>query len=260
MGTALGFAVTQPPIIALGVFAALGAGMAAPMVMLSYSKGLRARMPKPGAWMETLKQVLAFPLYATAIWLFWVAGRQTGVNTMALALMGALLIAIGLWLWRFSGWRKGMALACIAAAVSAASWRGLDESAQHVSQEGHIAWSEQALEQLRNAGQAVFVDVTADWCISCIANEQAVLLTDEITAAFKDSEVVYMVADWTNYDADIAAFLAKHGRNGIPFYILYPGDPAAKPMILPQLLTKSTVLDAISQVSSSKAKIATLLE
>jgi len=260
MGTALGFAVTQPPIIALGVFAALGAGMAAPMVMLSYSKGLRTRMPKPGAWMETLKQVLAFPLYATAIWLFWVAGRQTGVNTMALALMGALLIALGLWLWRFSGWRKGIAFACILAAVSAASWRGLDESAQRISQEGHIAWSEQTLEQIRSSGQPVFVDVTADWCISCIANEQAVLLTDEITAAFKESEVAYMVADWTNYDADIAAYLARYGRNGIPFYILYSGDPDVKPIILPQLLTKSIVLDAISQVSDSKAKVATLLE
>lgn len=260
MGTALGFAVTQPPIIALGVFAALGAGMAAPMVMLSYSKTMRAWMPKPGAWMETLKQVLAFPLYATAIWLFWVAGRQTGVNTMALALMGALLIALGLWLWRFSGWRKGMALVCILAAVSAASWRGLDESAQHVSQEGHIAWSEQSLEELRSSGQPVFVDVTADWCISCIANEQTVLLTDEITAAFKNSGVAYMVADWTNYDADIAAYLAKHGRNGIPFYILYPGDPALEPMILPQLLTKSIVLKAISQVSGNQGDLATLLE
>ncbi len=260
MGTALGFAVTQPAAIALGVFAALGAGMAAPMVLLSYSTGLRSRMPKPGAWMETLKQVLAFPLYATAIWLFWVAGRQTGVNTMALALMGALMIALGLWLWRFSGWRKGMAMACMLAAVTAASWRGLDESSQHASQEGQVAWSEQSLEQLRNSGQPVFVDVTADWCISCIANEQAVLLTDEITAAFSDSEIVYMVADWTNYDADIAAYLAKHGRNGIPFYILYSGDRTVEPLILPQLLTKSTVLEAISQVSSNKGNLAATLE
>ncbi|MFT4823535.1 MAG: thiol:disulfide interchange protein [Halioglobus sp.] len=260
MGTALGFAVTQPAVIALGVFAALGAGMAAPMVLLSYNTGLRSRMPKPGAWMETLKQVLAFPLYATAIWLFWVAGRQTGVNTMALALMGALLIALGLWLWRFSGWRKGMAIACMLAAMTAASWRGLDESSQRVSQEGHVAWSEQSLEQLRSSGQPVFVDVTADWCISCIANEQAVLFTDEISAAFKDSDITYMVADWTNYDADIAAYLANYGRNGIPFYILYSGDPAVEPLILPQLLTKSIVLAAILQVSSNKGKVATILE
>jgi len=260
MGTALGFAVTQPATIALAIFAALGAGMAAPMLMLSYSKTLRAHMPKPGAWMETLKQLLAFPLYATAIWLFWVAGRQTGVNTMALALMGALMLGLGFWLWRFNGWRKGIALVCFIAAVSAASWRGLDESMQQRAADDHIAWSEQSLEQLRKNGQAVFVDVTADWCISCIANEQAVLLTDEITDAFKNSEVVYMVADWTNYDADIAAFLARNGRNGIPFYILYSGDPSIEPLILPQLLTKSTVLDAIEQVRRSKGNIAAISE
>ena len=119
---------------------------------------------------------------------------------------------------------------------------------------------EQSLEQLHSDGQPVFVDVTADWCISCIANEQTVLLTDEITAAFKNSGIVYMVADWTNYDADIAAYLAKYGRNGIPFYILYSGDPAVEPLILPQLLTKSTVLKAISQVSSNNTNVAVISE
>jgi thiol:disulfide interchange protein len=256
MGTALGFAVTQPAFIALGIFAALGAGMAAPMVLLSYSTPLRKRMPKPGPWMETMKQLLAFPLYATAIWLFWVAGRQTGVNTMAVALLGALLIGFGLWLWRYAGWRKGLALACIVGAVSLASWRGLDASVQNHTSPDKVAWSEQELQGLRQAGQAVFVDVTADWCISCIANEQAVLLTEEISAAFKAGGITYMVADWTNYDARIAAFLKQYGRNGIPFYIMYPADPAQPPVILPQILTKSIVLSAIEEVSPKKGVIA----
>jgi thiol:disulfide interchange protein len=257
MGTALGFAVTQPAPIALGIFASLGAGMAAPMVLLSYSKKLRNAMPKPGPWMETLKQFLAFPLYATAIWLLWVAGRQTGVNTMAVAMLGALLIALGLWLWRYPGWHKGLALACLIGAASIAGWRGFDVTTQRVGPDNHIAWSKVRLEALLADGQPVFVDVTADWCISCIANEQAVLLTDEITAAFKDQGVVYMVADWTNYDADIAAFLAGYGRNGIPFYIMYFADSSREPLILPQLLTKSTVLKAISEVASNNGTLAT---
>ncbi len=260
MGTALGFAVTQPAAIALGIFAALGAGMAAPMVLLSYSTGLRRVMPKPGPWMETLKQLLAFPLYATAIWLLWVAGRQTGVNTMAVALMGALLIGLGLWLWRFRGWRRGLALACILGAVSIAGWRGLDVTANNPISGDKVAWSEQDLKALRAAGRPVFVDVTADWCISCIANEQAVLLTDEISAAFKDSGITYMVADWTNYDADIAAFLQQHGRNGIPFYILYSADPSRPPRILPQILTRSMVLEAIAEAGDKKSRIAASLK
>ncbi len=260
MGTALGFAVTQPPAIALLVFAALGAGMAAPMVLLSYSTGLRRLMPRPGAWMETLKQLLAFPLYATAIWLLWVAGRQTGVNTMAAAMMGALLIGLGLWLWRYRGWRKGLAMACIAGAVSLGGWRGLDVSATNQIAKGEVTWSEQGLRDIRATGQPVFVDVTADWCISCIANEQAVLHTDEITAAFRDSGITYMVADWTNYDANIAAFLKRHGRNGIPFYIMYSADPSVTPVVLPQILTKSTVLEAISAAGLDKDQVVTRLK
>jgi thiol:disulfide interchange protein len=242
MGTALGFALTQPPYIALAIFVALGAGMAAPLLLLSYSAGARNILPKPGPWMETLKQLLAFPLYATAIWLLWVAGRQTGVNTMALALVGALLLALGLWLWRYSGWRKGVALACLAGAILV----GTGTPPETSSRADHTPWTEQQLTALRATGQAVFVDVTADWCITCIANEQTVLLSDEITEAFREHGVAYMVADWTHYNDDIGEYLQKHGRNGIPFYIMYPADPSAEPIILPQLLTKSVVLEALA--------------
>ncbi len=242
MGTALGFALTQPPHVAMAIFVALGAGMAAPLLLLSYSAGARNSMPKPGAWMETLKQLLAFPLYATAIWLLWVAGRQTGVNTMALALGGALLLALGLWLWRYQGWRKGIALACVAGAL----FVGIGMPSERSNAIDNAPWTEQQLADLRGTGQAVFVDVTADWCITCIVNEQAVLLTDEVTAAFAKHGVVYMVADWTHYNKEIGEFLQKHGRNGIPFYIIYPADPSQEPIILPQILTKSAVLKAIA--------------
>jgi thiol:disulfide interchange protein len=251
MGTALGFALTQPPLVALLVFAALGAGMAAPLLLFSYSGAARRLMPRPGPWMETLKQLLAFPLYGTAIWLLWVAGRQTGVNTMAAALGGVLVLSLGLWLWRFGGWRRGMALACCLLAATLATWRGLDDTGDRPGRlsDGRVAWSEQRLAELRQAGTPVFVDVTADWCITCIANERAVLLTDEMTAAFDRHGVVYMVADWTNYDPAIAQFIGGYGRSGIPLYLMYPGDLASEPLLLPQLLTRATVLEALEAVS-----------
>ncbi len=256
MGTALGFAMTQPAVISLAIFAALGAGMAAPLLLLSYSTTLRQRMPRPGPWMDTLKQLLAFPLYASAIWLLWVAGRQTGVNSMALALGGALAVALGLWLWHLSGWRRGLALACWALAAASLGWRGLDQApGGELASDDHVLFSEQRLQTLREEGRPVFVDVTADWCITCIANEQAVLFTDEIQAAFEQAGVVYMVADWTSRDPAIAAYLARHGRNGIPFYALYPAETSRPPLVLPQLLTRSTIRDALQSVSGEKPEV-----
>jgi len=259
MGTALGFAVGQPPVVALLVFSALGAGMAAPLLLFSYSGAARALMPKPGAWMETLKQFLAFPLYATAIWLLWVAGRQTGVNTMTAALAGALMLALGLWLWSFNLWRRVLALACLVAAIGLGSVRGLDVTGEGDSTGftgGRIAWSEAEVAALRSAGRPVFVDVTADWCITCMANERTVLLTDDMIQAFADYDVAYMVADWTNANPAISALLKKHGRNGIPLYLMYAADPAADPLVLPQLLTRQTVLDALEAVADRKSEIA----
>ena len=249
MGTALGFAFTQPPFVALTIFASLGAGMAAPLLLLSYSTAARKAMPKPGAWMETLKQLLAFPLYATAIWLLWVAGRQTGVNTMAVALCGALLLALGLWLWRYEGWRRGVALACVVGAVFIGT--GLpSESSQAKTGK---PWTEQQLNDARGSNQAVFVDVTADWCITCIANERAVLNNDEVSAAFNENGVTYMVADWTHYNPKIGEYLQKYGRNGIPFYIVYPADQTQDPIILPQILTTSVVLEALASAGGGIA-------
>jgi thiol:disulfide interchange protein len=258
MGAALGFAVSQPPEIGLLVFAALGAGMASPLLLFGYSGAARKLMPKPGPWMETLKQFLAFPLYATALWLLWVAGRQTGVNTMSVALAGALLLALGLWLWHHRWWRRLLSVACLIAAVGFGSLRGLDANdpvAAPVAS-GRTAWSEQAVEELRRAGTPVFVDITADWCITCMANESTVLNTDDIQQAFAEHSTAYLVADWTNQDPEIAALLTKHGRTGIPLYLLYAADPAKPPMILPQILTKNIVLNALESVTRTNSELA----
>ncbi|MDO8863868.1 protein-disulfide reductase DsbD [Haliea sp. E1-2-M8] len=256
MGTALGFAITQPAAVALAVFFALGAGMAAPLLLLGYSARARNWLPRPGPWMETLKQLLAFPLYGTAIWLLWVAGRQTGVDTMAAALTGGLLLALGLWLWHDALWRRGLAVSCLVLAVMLGLWRSPFEAGGTREANGELAWSTATVADLRRDGQAVFVDVTADWCITCIANERAVLHTADIRAAFAERDIAYLVADWTNHDAAISDFLREHRRTGIPLYVLYPADPTAEPLILPQILTKGTVLRALDSVAPVSGEVA----
>ena len=250
MGTALGYALTQPPLEALAVFASLGVGMAAPMVAISMSGNARRWLPKPGAWMETLKQVMAFPLYLTAVWLLWVAGKQSGVDAMAAAGAGLVMLALGLMLLRGGMTARILGVACMALAIVLGGVRGEASGVSgKAAREGTVAWSPERLQSLRAQGTPVFVDVTADWCITCLANEQAVLFTDDMTRAFEDAGVTYMVADWTNYDPAIGTFVREHGRNGIPLYVLYSSNRSAAPVILPQLLTRNIVMEALAGVS-----------
>lgn len=249
MGSALGFALTQPPLSALAVFAALGVGMATPMVAISWSNAARQWLPKPGAWMETLKQIMAFPLYLTSVWLIWVAGKQSGVDTMAAAAAGLVLLALGLTLLRGGQAARIVGTAALVGAVLLGGVRGDPAlSGSQPEREGVVRWSPETLTRLRAEGKPVFVDVTADWCITCLANEQAVLFTEEMEAAFASAGVIYMVADWTNYDPLIGEFVRGHGRNGIPLYVLYGGEPDAAPLILPQLLTTRVMLEALDSV------------
>jgi thiol:disulfide interchange protein DsbD len=250
MGAALGFAVTQPAPIALSVFAALGSGMAAPMLLLSYSTRLRSWMPRPGPWMETFKQVLAFPLYATAIWLLWVSGRQTSVTAMALLLCGMLALALGLWLWRYRGWGKVFATGSVLVAFLVIPSAALEASRGSDTDGVSEGFSQQQLDELLQSGKPVFVNVTADWCITCIANERSALGSAEVEQAMEALGIHYLVVDWTNYDAGIAGFLAQHGRNGVPLYLVYSGRPGEAPQILPQLLTAGIILEAFEQVES----------
>jgi thiol:disulfide interchange protein len=247
MGTALGYALTQPISVTLIVFAALGAGMALPMIILSHSNAAVRALPKPGPWMDTAKNVLAFPLYLTSVWLLWVAGNQAGVNTMALALSGLVLLALAAYLYGDTTARKVVSIVLVAGAAYLAipsenNTAGSDAS--RALSEGQIAWSADILEEYIERGDPIFVDVTADWCITCLANEAAVLFTPETEQAFIDAEIPYMIADWTDYDADIGRFVQSHGRSGIPLYVMYPRG-GGEPVILPQLLTRDIVLTAI---------------
>ena len=250
MGSALGYALTQPAFEALAVFAALGVGMATPMVAISMSDTARRWLPKPGAWMETLKQVMAFPLYLTAVWLLWVAGKQSGVDTIAAAAAGLVMLALGLTLIRGGATARVVGLICMVSAVMLGNVRGdTTTSTGKGERDGIVAWSPKRLQTLLAQGTPVFVDVTADWCITCLANEQAVLFTDDMTRAFEAAGVTYMVADWTNYDPEIGGFVREHGRNGIPLYVMYPGNLSSTPTILPQLLTANIVNEALASVS-----------
>jgi len=250
MGSALGFAATQTTGNAIIIFAALGAGMALPVVLLSFSPQLMKLMPKPGQWMDNFKQFLAFPLYATAVWLCWVIGKQTGVNGMSAVLVGCVLIALSLWFWDREGLWNGKLLRRLTAVLCAALAFSILGSSLLSSDNKETAanktWTEYSPEQLstlRQQGQKVFLNVTADWCITCLANERLVLSSETVTEAMKTSNIIYMKADWTNYDPAITELLKQFNRNGIPLYVYFSNRTGSKPTVLPQLLTTDTVLE-----------------
>ena len=252
MGTALGFAITQPTAVSLLVFAALGLGMALPVFILSCSPKLLNRIPKPGPWMDQLKQFLAFPLYATAVWLSWVVGKQTGVNGMAGLLLGCVLLALALWLWKGKTAKRTIAASCAAIALGLLASPLLKTAPAELNGDrSWVAYSPAALSQLRQQGKAVFINITADWCITCLANEQVTLGTDLIQQAFSDTGMVYMKGDWTNHDPQITELLRQYGRNGIPLYLAYPADDHSPGSVLPQILSPETVLNAIAAATQN---------
>jgi len=262
MAFALGAALVMPAPMALAVFAMLGLGLALPYLIISLSPGLLGRFPKPGPWMDRLKSILAFPMYGAALWLVWVFARQTSGEALALILAAGLLLAFALTLW---GWRQvarmsgrraiattaASTLALLVAAtltVSAASLTPDNEAAssQTASQ---TAWSQDAVAAARTEGKVVFVNFTADWCVTCKVNERAALANEGTRALFAGNEAVYMVADWTLRDDLIARELERFGRSGVPLYLVYsPGK--AEPEILPQLLTPGIVADAVKRAGA----------
>jgi len=260
MGAALGWALVRPPAETMLVFTVLGAGMAAPYIALSLSPGLVDRLPPPGRWMETLKQMLAFPLLATVVWLAWVFGLQTGVNGLA-GLLGALVLT-GLAVWvgarwggiaskppgrtiaRISAITIGLAaLAVLVRAAAAVPEPGSASSAESESTSWQT-WSPETAALARREGQPLFIDFTAAWCLSCQVNERVVLNTAAVRDAFREHGVTTMKADWTRRDPAITGALAALERSSVPVYALYPGGER-DPVLLPSVLTKEIVLDAL---------------
>lgn len=241
MGTALGVALTQPPPIALSIFAALGLGMALPFLVLTWMPRLLHLLPRPGPWMETFRQLLAFPLYGTVLWLLWVLGRQTDIDRVLVAGVGMLVVALAVWLAGRSHGRPGhaAALALLVAGLALPLTWTTTPAENRVWE----PFSQQRLDQLRSEGTPVFVNLTADWCITCLANERLALSSQRFRDLLAQRGIHYLKGDWTRYDPEITALLRAHGRSGVPLYLFFsPGEPT---QILPQLLTEGSVLHAL---------------
>ncbi len=264
MGAALGFALVQPAIIGLLVFTALAIGLALPFMVLASAPQLLRTLPRPGPWLETLKQLLAFPMYATVVWLLWVLGQQAGVNAIAAVLMAMIVVALGAWLWA-RGVRSenaptraaSVALMLFAGVGSVVVTRNAAPpaatSAATSMQAGETAWqpwSVSTVRDLRASGRPVFIDFTAAWCLSCQVNERVALRTASVTKAFRDANVALVRADWTSRDDAITQVLASFGRSGVPLYVLYPADPNASPVILPAVLTPGMVVSAVTRAAA----------
>jgi len=271
MGAALGVALTLSAVGGLLIFTALGVGMALPYVGLSMAPRLLDRLPEPGAWMETLKQFFAFPMFATAVWLVWVFGQQTGDSGVAMLLFGLVLLGMAAWVGhRWSDptlsrtvtlLTRGLTIVMVAGAVGAAVLGASTGSASASSpgtasggetaaetaagaEEAWTPFSPQRVDSLRAAGRPVFVDFTAAWCLTCQVNKRTVLNTDAVQQAFEERNVALLKADWTNRDPQITKALESHGRSGVPVYVLYSGD-GSDPTLLPEVLTEDIVTDAL---------------
>lgn len=259
MAPALGFALTQPTPVSLAIFISLGFGMALPFLLLSYSPKLASLLPRPGIWMEKMKEFLAFPMYLTAVWLLFVFGRQVGMHGVFFLMLGAVAIVFAIWLLqnqpdgrKFRTFVKGGAFASLIFAgyviVTSDSFRTRENIWQ--------PFSPRLVDELRSAGRPVLVDFTADWCITCKANEAMALSRQGFKEAVSKHNVALVRGDWTYEDASISAVLAEFGRSGVPLYLVYPADRSQQPELLPQLLTQTMVIEAIERAASGGAKVA----
>jgi thiol:disulfide interchange protein DsbD len=256
MGAAVGYALAQSPAVTFAVFTALALGLAAPYFALTLHPAWTRLLPKPGAWMEVLRQAISVPIFATVIWLAWVLARAYGTGALLALLTSFLLIAIAGW---FLGRWPGKRWAAAVAGLILLSVVGLSIFASRnmiTATETLFApkvdglwqpWSEAAVSRSLSAGQPVFVDFTASWCLSCQVNERVALGRPEVIQDFQSRNVVLMKADWTRHDEDITRSLAALGRSGVPAYALYtPGH--SEPELLPEVLTPGIVIDALNKL------------
>jgi len=267
MGSALGFALTQPVWASMLVFTSLGLGMASPFILISSVPALMKYIPKPGRWMESLKQFMGFLLVATVIWLLWVLGIQVGSNALIIVLFALLISAIAAWI--YGRWgnlampKKTRIIAIIIALiilVGANSWvfMNIDDfsiSQKQVSVKGEgLDWqpfSQEEVDKLIASDKPVFIDFTAAWCLSCQLNEQVAFSSEEVQDKFQELGITAFKADWTKRDAAITKALAKFGRHSVPLYVLYDGKKNTEPVLLPEIINPDIVLDALEQINKN---------
>ena len=269
MGSALGFSLSQPPLVSLLIFTSLGLGMAFPYVLLSASPRLLKFLPRPGAWMETLKQVMGFFLLATVIWLAWVFSLQVG-SFATVVLLGTLFF-LGIAGWIYGRWATivqstgvrrtaqvasllfivgGLAIGLFGAQSSTPTQA--TSSTTDGSTDG-ISWQEFSPEKVKSArdsGKLVFVDFTAAWCLSCQVNEKIAFSNDDVIRRFSELNIVPLKADWTSRDPVITQALAQFGRNSVPLYVFYSGTSKDAPAVLPEILTPGIVLEALKNIKN----------
>ena len=253
MGPALGLALLQPGLKSILIFLALGIGFSLPYLILSIYPQLLSKLPKPGEWMQTLKQIMAFPMWASALWLAWVLSSQVDMQSVFAVLLGALLIALGLWLME-----KTQNSASILRRLTLIFSLGLmifsiwllpitsDNNSPSLKNEEN-AFSVQKLNSLRSEQKMVFLNFTADWCITCKVNEAIALNQDKVKKVLDEKNIIYLKADWTRKDPEIASMLASYGRTGVPLYLLFPSQ--GDPIILPELLTEDLLLDFLKEIN-----------
>ena len=250
MGAALGYTLAEPAYVSFLVFTSVALGMAAPVLLLSLFPGWLRHLPKPGAWMDTFKQFMAFPLFATVAWLAWVLGSQQGNDGLGLLLLGMVVVSLGAWIygrWQFGYPLRALTLAVVLGLVGVViAWPGAvpARGAEPVSEANDwVPFSKQKVAEFRAQGRPVFVDFTATWCITCQVNKRIALNQKSVLGRFAELNVVRMKADWTVQDPAITEALAAFGRNGVPLYVYYPAG--GEPQILPEVLTPAIVLSTL---------------
>ena len=256
MGAALAAALAMPPLAGMLIFLALGLGLSAPYAVLALNPGMARALPKPGAWMDVLKHLLAFPMYAAALWMLWVASQQTDPAGLAAILASFLAVAFGAWVFGYAQMHEGrrwpsalaMVLACgvCAAALLAITGSAAPASATaKASEDGSEPYSAERLAGLRAAHRPVLVDMSAAWCVTCLVNERVALAPQAVRDAFAAHHVAYLKGDWTRQDPAITAYLKQYDRSGVPLYVFYPAD--GPPEVLPQILTPGLILDRVGR-------------
>jgi thiol:disulfide interchange protein DsbD len=263
MGAAIGYALSHSAFVSFVVFTALGLGLAAPYLLLTFNPAWTKLLPRPGAWMEVLKQATSIPIFATVIWLVWLFAQSAGLNALAGLLAAFLLLAVAGWI--LGRW-PAKAPATVAAAVVLAcavalpifAVRKLDVASAHVNTASNSEWepfSPALVEKYRAQGRPVFVDFTASWCLSCQVNERVILSRADVQQKLRDGGFALVRADWTNADETITQTLNSLGRSGVPTYAIYPGSAQEPPQVLPEVLTPGIVLSAIDQVKRRSASL-----